>query len=77
MRILHFTTLPADRWIDNLPAASSAERKDISSPTARPVQLSSAFFVSKRAPALADRLEDKYWSCHNLRTTTKLTPTYS
>ena len=30
-----------------------------------------------RQQALADRLEDKYWSCCNPRTTPKLTPTYS
>ena len=58
-------------------AASSVERKDTWSPTARPVQFSSTFSVSKRAPALEDRLEDKYWSCHNPRTTPKVTPTYS
>ena len=40
MKILRSTALPADRWIDDRHAASSA----------RPVQFSSAFSVSKRAP---------------------------
>ena len=77
MRILLFTALPANRWIDDLPAASSAERKDILSPTAHPVQSSSVSFVSKSTPALADRLEDKSWSNLCLRTTPKLTVPYS
>ena len=64
-------------WIDDLHAAFSAERKDTSSPTAQPVQFSSASSVSKSEPALTDRLEDKYWSCRNPRTTPKLTPMYS
>ena len=73
MKILCSTTLPADRWIDDCHAASSADRQDASSPTARPVQFSSASSVGKRTPALADRLEGKYWSCRNPRTTPKLT----
>ena len=77
MKFLRSTALPADRWIDDHHAASSAERKDTLSPTARPVQFSSASSVSKREPVPADRLEDKYCSCHNPRTTPKLTPTYS
>ena len=48
-----------------------------SSPTARPAQFSSVFFVSKHMPAPADRLEDKYWSCRNPRMTPKPTPTFS
>ena len=77
VKILRSTALPADRWINDHHAASSAERKDTSSPTARPVQFSSAFSASRRVPAPADRLEDKYWSCRNPRTTPKLTPMYS
>ena len=77
LRNLPFTVRHADRWIDDLPAASSAERKDISSPTVRPVQSSSASFASRRAPELAACFEDKSWSYFSLRMTPKLTPTYS
>ena len=77
VKILRSTPLPADRWIDDHHAASSAERKATLYPTARPAQFSSAFFASKHAPAPADCLEDKYWSCRTQRTTPKLTPTYS
>ena len=76
-KILRSIALPADRWIDDHHAASSVERKATSSPTAWPAQSSSAFFASKHAPAPADCLEDKYWSCRTQRTTPKLTPTYS
>ena len=69
---------PPRRQMDRRPhAASSVERKDISSPTVRPVQSSSASSASKSTPALASCLEDKYWSYLSPRTTPKLTQTYS
>ena len=77
LRNPHFTVRYADRWIDDPPAASSAERKDISSPTVRLVQSSSASSTNKCVPALAARLEDKSWSYLSPRTTPRLTPTYS
>ena len=74
VKILSSTALLADRWIDDRHAASSSERKDTSSPIAQPVQFYSAFSGSKHAPTPADRLENKYWSCRNPRTTPNLTP---
>ena len=77
VKILSSTALPDDRWIDDRHAASSAERKDTSSPIVQPVQFSSTFSASKHSPAPSDHLEDKYWSSRNSRTTPKLTPTCS
>ena len=76
-RNFRFTIRHADRWIDDLPAASSVKKRGTSSQTVRPVQSSSAYSASKRLLALAARLEDKSWSYLSLRTTPKLTPTYS
>ena len=76
-RNLRFTVRHADRWIDDLSAASSVEKRGTSSPTVRPAQSSSASSANKRALALAARLEDKSWSYLSPRMTPKLTPTYS
>ena len=76
-RNLCSTVHHADRWTDDLPAASSVEKRGTSSPTVRPAQSSSAYSASKRALAIASRLEDKSWSYLSPRMTPTLTPTYS
>ena len=66
-----------DRWTDDLPDASSVEKRGTSSPTVRPAQSSSIYSTSKSALALAAHLEDKSWSYLSPKTTPRLTPTYS
>ena len=71
---------PPRRQMDRQPPRCFLCREEghfVSNCPARPTQFSNAFFASKHAPAPADCLEDKYWSCRTQRTTPKLIPTYS
>ena len=74
LRNLPTITHHADSRRDDLPAASSVEKRGTSSPTVRPAQSSSASCASKRALALVARLEDKACSHLQQRTTPKTPP---
>ena len=77
LRNLPTITHHANSRTDDLPAASSVEKRGTSSPTVRLAQSSSASCASKRVLALTARLADKSWSYLQPKMTPKTPLTYS